>query len=159
MAMQNSTLTQDQIKSLFDYKDGNLYRKTNGKLSASKNVDGYTRSFVNGKNYYNHRLIFLMHYGYMPKQLDHIDGNPDNNRIKNLREANYIENNRNKKISNNNKSGYKNVFYNKDINKWAVQFSLQRKIKTIGYFKDLELAGLVAEMAREKYHGNFARHK
>jgi hypothetical protein len=159
MATQNSTLTQEQVKSLFDYKDGELYWKSTKKLSALLNQDGYKRSYINGKTYYNHRIVWLLHYGSLPKQLDHIDGNPANNCIENLREASYEGNNRNKKIPKHNKSGYKNVYFAKSANMWRVQFSLNKKSITVGYFKDLELAGLVAQMAREKYHGNFARHE
>ena len=36
---------------------------------------------------------------------------------------------------------------------------LTGKAKNFGSFKDLELADLVATMVREKYHGEFARHK
>jgi hypothetical protein len=39
-----------------------------------------------------------------------------------------------------------------------VRLKVNGKEKYLGLFEDMELAGLVADMAREKYHGEFARH-
>ena len=156
MATQNSTLTQDHVKSLFDYRDGQLYRKSNGKISACKHADGYLRSHINNKIYYNHRLIFLIHYGYMPTFIDHIDGNPANNKIENLREVTNGQNQHNKTINANNKSGVKNVHWSNSMKKWCVQISVDNKIKTVGFYDGLELADHAAQEARKMYHGEYA---
>ncbi|WEL95620.1 HNH homing endonuclease [Xanthomonas phage vB_XooS_NR08] len=43
---------------------------------------GYIQVWANGKRYLAHRLAWLLHTGAWPIQhLDHIDGNPSNNRI------------------------------------------------------------------------------
>ena len=47
------------------------------------------------KHYSYHRAIWLFVYGELPKELDHIDGNPLNNRISNLRAVTRRENNLN----------------------------------------------------------------
>ena len=62
------------------------------------------------------------------------------------------ENSLNRKKYITNKSGYTGVCWDKDANKWVVQVSG----KKIGRFKDLELAGFVAELTRDKlgYHPN-----
>ena len=105
-----------------------------------------------------HRLIFLFHYGYLPKIIDHIDGNPLNNDIKNLRESTHIENCQNAKKRTTNTSGCKNVSWHKPANKWAVRLSINQKKVFFGLFEDIELADLVAHEARDLYHGKFARH-
>jgi hypothetical protein len=157
MATQNSTLTQEQVKDLFNYKDGNLYRKINGKLSGSKHADGYLRSHINYKSHYNHRLIFLIHYGYMPKYIDHIDGNPANNCIENLRDVTNGQNQQNRKINQNNKSGHKNVHWSNSMKKWCVQITVNDVIKTVGFYECVDAAGLVAQEERNKLHGEYAR--
>jgi hypothetical protein len=90
--------------------------------------------------------------------VDHIDGNPSNNRIENLRGATNAQNLQNAKIHQNNTSGIKNVHFDKQKNRWNVQLRIDKKIKHFGLYKDLELAELVATEARNKYHGDFARH-
>ena len=167
MAETYFNLSQDYFKTIFDYKDGNLYWKKRmalclkmGALAGTvKRHTPYKRVQVLRKNLLQHRVIFFMHYGYLPELIDHIDGNSLNNRIENLREATYSQNSINKKLLSNNKSGFKNVCWDKGYKKWAVFLRLNRKNVNIGRFDDVELAGLVAEEARDKYHKDFARHK
>jgi hypothetical protein len=151
------------LNNLFEYKEGYLYRKvaraTNVKIGEKVGTDcgHYLRLTINKKPYKVHRIIFFMHYGYMPKFIDHIDGNYKNNAIENLRPATIQENNRNQKLKDNNTSGFKNVTWNKTAKKWQVGLSINGKFKYFGTYDDLELADLVATEARDKYFGNFAR--
>ena len=87
-------LTQDLVRALFNYRDGNLYWKISksyrikiGNLAGRINKQGYRSVGINNKEYRYHRLIYLYHYGYLPKFIDHIDGNKLNNNIDNLRSA------------------------------------------------------------------------
>jgi hypothetical protein len=97
-----------------------------------------------------------MHHGFMPQEVDHIDADRHNNNIENLRAATPAQNQRNKPIQRNNSSGYKNIRYKNG--KWVVELKVNGKAKYFGRFEDLELAALVAFEARDKYHGEFARH-
>jgi hypothetical protein len=161
-------ITQDYLKQIFEYKNGELIwklkisQKNNiGKVAGTKKIDlnnKYKIIGINGKNYTNHRLIFLYHNGYLPEEVDHIDGNPLNNNIENLRAASHGENQRNSKKRKNNSTGYKNVSYRKRDDIYSVSIRFNGIIKNIGVFKDLELADLVAQEARDKYHKEFARH-
>ena len=162
--MTKESITQDYVKQLFEYRDGELYRKTSisnsyaGNKIGGLNMQGYLRAKINDKTYSLHRLIFLMHHGYLPKLIDHIDGNKLNNKIENLRGATNVENLFNRKAQKNSKSGVKNVCWSKKRNKWVVQLHIDNKCKCFGSFDDLELAELVAQEARNKYHGSFANH-
>jgi hypothetical protein len=158
-------LTQDYIKSLFEYKDGNLIwlvdrKKTKiGDKAGSLKGSGYIATGIDRKYYLNHRLIFLYHYGWLPKKIDHIDTNNLNNSIENLRPATDSQNAQNRKISSRNKSGYKNICWDKNAKKWSVRIRSQGNYRYFGLFDDIELADLVAQEARDKYNGNFARHR
>ena len=158
-------IDQNKLKEIFEYRDGSLYWKIQygsrgliGKKVGSLHPNGYLQTKLNNKRHLIHRLIFLMHYGYVPKILDHIDGNRLNNCIENLRETTASQNQFNTGLCKNNKSGYKNVQWVKNAKKWRVRLILNKKDKVFGYFDDVELAGLVAEEARNKHHKEFAKH-
>ena len=153
-------LTQEKVRQLFTYReDGSLIRNRTGQTvvcSPSKH-HRYLRIGIKGKAYFLHRIIFLLVRGYLPEGIDHIDGNRFNNRIENLRAANQSQNCLNKSSHKNNKSGYKNIHWQKNMNKWCVIMSINQKRNIIGYFEDLELAHAIASEYRAKYHGEFAR--
>jgi len=159
-------LDQQQVQELFEYRDGALYwKKINplahcikvGNKVGSRHHSGYIYTRVNGLNIAEHRLIFLMHNGYLPEEVDHIDGDRTNNKIKNLRAATALTNAQNAGIRKDNTSGVKGVNWNKTNNCWQVRVQANNKRILIGNFKDLELAELVSIEARNKYHGQFAR--
>jgi hypothetical protein len=158
-------ITQELAHQLFEYRDGALYwkiRASRGVYAGDKvgfvHPTGYRRFMYKRKGYAAHRIIWLMHHGNLPDQIDHKDLNKLNNNIENLRAVNNAQNQQNVKLRKDNTTSAKNVFWNKMVKKWAVIVVADKKRRNIGYFKDLELADLVATMAREKYHGAFANH-
>ena len=83
------------------YEDGKLYWKVReGKDQGTKmwntrysgteagyiRDDGYRSLRINKKGYFSHRIIWEMFNGKIPEgmEIDHIDFNPDNNKISNL---------------------------------------------------------------------------
>lgn len=160
-----SAVTQQQVQSLFDYKDGKLFWKENrarGKVKAGNEAGclstrGYHRLMIEYKEYSTHRIIFLHQHGYLPKIVDHIDGNTLNNHIENLRESDSQSNQYNRRKSVNNSSGCKNVSWNEKSQKWQVHVKHNKKVHA-WYVKDFELAELVAQEARNKFHGAFVNH-
>lgn len=162
MAGIDSTL----LHQYFEYRDGKLYNKkvrqrvkVGQELGYVTNSDGYVKLGLQGKYYLAHRLIFMMFYGYLPKHIDHIDGNPANNLIENLREVTNTENCQNSKKRITNTSGCKNVHWRKDRSKWRVDIKINGKDVYFGSYADIELSDLVATEARDLYFGKFARHK
>lgn len=156
-----------EVSKLFEYRDGKLYckSKTNQKSNKRKigeevgglNGQDYLVTKIHYKTYFVHKIIFLMHHGYIPQIVDHIDGNTLNNNIKNLRAVNLSQNQHNRTIDKRNTSGYKNVSWCKRTKKWQVNLACNNKKIAFGRFEDIELADLVAQEARDKYHGEFAR--
>lgn len=161
-------LTQDLLRELFDYHDGELYWNIPrrgmriGDRAGKVRKDWYRLIGINGKLYYAHRLIFLYHYGYLPKFLDHIDGDGLNNNINNLREATNQENamNMKKPKSHNGKptsSKYKGVDLDKRRNKWRSRIMIDGKSKHLGYYKsEIEAARDYNKAATEVF-GKFVK--
>lgn len=161
-------ITQNRVKELFDYRDGNLYWKVRkcqsvkiGDRAGSVRKDGYRAVIIDGKSYLAHRLIFLYHYGFLPKFLDHIDRNPRNNNISNLREATRQENgmNRKKNKSYNGKptsSRFTGVLWNKRAKKWMSYIQINGKTKHLGYFASEIDAALAYDVAAIKQDDKFA---
>ena len=139
--MEN-TMTQQDFIDRFEYRDGKLfYKKTEGCMPKGSEVGtvckgGYLKTLIKRKPYRLHRIIFMMHHGYLPEFLDHIDGNPANNRIENLRPATASENNLNRGKHKRNTSGYKGVTWVSTHNCYSVRIAIGNKRLFLGYFDD-----------------------
>ncbi len=162
-------ITQKRLHDLFEYReDGNLIRKVRtarctkiGDVAGSLSSTGYIYVSIGGKRHRVHRMIFLYHHGYLTNglQIDHIDGNPGNNRIENLREVTGSQNLMNSRVQKNNISGIKGVYWNKESRKWSAKISVNGKDIFLGYHDFKGEAAAVVKAAREKYHGEYARHE
>ena len=147
----------------FEYKNGELYwaitkpgKTVKGKKAGSKRKDGYSFVRLNKKCYGVHQVIFALHHKYIPEEIDHIDNNPSNNCIENLRAATRSQNAMNQPISARNKSGIKGVYWHKLAKKWIAQLVVNKQYIYLGLYDDIELAELVSIEARNKYHKEFA---
>ena len=165
MAETDFSLSQDLLHELFEYRDGFLFWKhktRNGIESGTKagtlNHHGYVHIRINKKTYQAHRLIFLMHHGYLPEMLDHIDCDRSNNKIENLRPANNLQNQHNQKLSHKNKTGVKGVCFDKSKGQYLAQFRVNRTICRVGHFITLQEASEAVQKARELKHKEFANH-
>lgn len=155
-------MNSEEANDLFYYLDGNIFWRKDRKMvskdsiAGSKNKAGYKKVSVNGKCYQIHRVIFLMINGYMPKLIDHIDLDRQNNLIDNLRPCTFTQNFFNKPRGKNNTSGEKGVSWNVNSKKWLVYITTETvKQKHFGGYEDFELAQLIAIEARSKYQGEF----
>jgi hypothetical protein len=158
-------LTQEYLNELFEYQDGVLIRKTTkgnvkiGSVAGCKNILGYIHVVIDKKCYKAHRLIYLMHYGCLPRFLDHIDGVRDNNKIENLRPASRKQNNWNSKLRKDSSTKHKGVCWRKSHNKYYARIKVNKKSIHLGYHADINDAIRSVNEARKKLHGEFARYK
>jgi hypothetical protein len=121
---------------------GTIEKKTI--VSGSLSKTGYLRIRYGGKPEYVHRLIWEHVNGPIPKgmYIDHINGNPSDNRICNLRLVTPHQNTLNRRRSNTSifKSPYRGVRFVKSNEKWVASISLRGKKTHLGYFETAELA-------------------
>jgi len=137
----------------FFRRNGSLGRSKSG-IAGSIEVDGYRRIKILNQRYLAHRLAWLYMTGEMPNQIDHINGDRDDNRFINLRNTDQIENMRNKALDKRNKFGITG-FKKSNSGNWEV--SIQRKY--LGSFSDFFEACCVRKAAEIElnFHKNHGR--
>lgn len=137
---------------------GKAWNRRYAGKNAGANGNGYIRVQIDGELYLAHRLAWLYVYGEWPLDgLDHKDGNPSNNAIKNLRECSKAENNRNMRIPVSNTSGYKGVSWNARARKWHSKIKFNGKTVFLGAFDSALDAHIEYRDAAHRLHGAFAR--
>ena len=119
---------------------------------------GYIRVNFNNKSYSAHRIAFFLHTGIQPVlDIDHIDGNPANNRANNLREASRSCNLANKPCQKRTASGVKGAYYDKSRNLWLSAITVNGKQRNLGRFSTPEQANAAYMVAAMAHFGDFAR--
>lgn len=118
---------------------------------------GGRRGKIDGQDLFEHRLIWYIHTGQQPEVfIDHIDGNPLNNDIKNLRLATNQQNQANTGIwKTNQSSGVKGV--SKNRSSWQARICVSGTVLSLGNYKTLEEAKTVYELAAKEWYGVFKR--
>lgn len=88
--------------------------------------------------------------------IDHINGDSLDNRRCNLRIATPSQNQQNRGLQRNNKSGARGVFWCADLKKWRSSIQANNKRRHLGDFSNIEDAKAVRECAEYLLHGAFA---
>ncbi len=166
-APTDKTLTQQKLKELLTYDEITgefrwLQRADNRNNNhvgtiAGHTYLGYRYISIFHKGYAAHKLAFLYMTGVIPKIVDHINRNSLDNRWSNLREADSINNARNKSIARNNTTGFTGLQETAN-NKWDVFIWEKNQPIRIGRFETFELAVEARKNAAAKYYGAFSPH-
>ena len=106
--------------------------------------------------YLSHRMIYYLHHRELPEFIDHIDGNPLNNSLTNLRAATKSQNGMNRRSRINSSSKYLGVNWVNSRKKWQAQIQTSGKRIHIGRFTCEKEAARAYNKAASEYHGEFA---
>ena len=129
------------------------------------------RAAVSGENIYavrwdastGKRVLQLMHRIVLSAppgiQVDHINGNGLDNRIKNLRLATNQQNSQNQRITKRNSSGYKGVSWCAATKKWKAMIWVDKSPMYLGVYSNIEKAAEVYAEASKRFHREFGRTK
>lgn len=140
-------ITTEILKKHFDYVEGNLIwrldkgRIKKGTIAGSPDSKGYIAVKFNQKLYRLHRLIWLWHGKELPEQLDHIDRNPKNNHIENLRPATPSQNQWNTSKADN------GVSWHKASKKWRARIKINNKEIYLGVYANYDEAKQIRDEA------------
>ncbi len=104
----------------------------------------------------NSKRVFLHHFVFGDKNLDHINNDGLDNRISNLRKATKSQNMMNRPKFKNCSSKYKGVYFCKRDKHWISQIKINGKQKKIGYFLNEEEAALKYDEFAKKLFKEFA---
>lgn len=164
--MKKELLTRDEIMSLVSYDDKTglfVWRKprprcTSGNVAGGITRYGYWKISLKGRNYLAHRLAWIISKGSWPKmEIDHINGDPLDNRLDNLREATPHQNQANKGMRIDNTSGVKGVTWDKNRGLWIASLSHKRKHIHLGRYANIDEAAEAYRLGSIKYFGEYSR--
>lgn len=118
---------------------------------------GYFTWWVGGRSFFAHTLIWAIVTGeFPPETVDHKDLDGFNNRWENLRSASQAQQQANRRLFKNNKSGYRGVYEARN-GRWEAQIRFDKKTRSLGTYDTPEAAAQVVQKAREAQWGEFAR--
>jgi hypothetical protein len=151
-------MTQQELKELLHYnQDTGIFTWiAKNKIAGGINSQGYVAIKIKNKIYKAHRLAWLYVHGVWPSIVDHINRIKNDNKLSNLRLATQSENQFNSNLRKDNTSGIKGITWHKPAKKWLVQIRINKKKTYIGIYEDFEMARIAIDLARKKYHKEFA---
>lgn len=155
-------ITQEQLQNQVRYspETGEFFWKEPIPAKARRNFgkagtvhpDGYVRLRVLGSCYMAHRLAWLYIHGYYPSRLDHINRCKSDNRITNLRETTYREN----QLNSDQRSEFGTGVYKTKSGKFYSQISDGGKLFHLGTFATKEEAANAYSVAVQQIESHGA---
>jgi hypothetical protein len=121
-----------------------------GKVAGSVETTGYRVIWIDGKRYKAHRLAMVyMSHAVECIQVDHIDGDKENNRYSNLRLATPSENSQNLAAPAGRLMG---AYFRPKDGFWVASIRLNRRSHYLGCFSSAELAHDAYTSAKSRLH-------
>lgn len=168
--MRIKSLDMTRIKGLLRYEDGVLYwtdaapPKVAGKPAGSvkPKLGGRIAVKVDKSYFYAHRIVWALHNGDAPEGMfvDHINNDPTDNRITNLRLATRGQNTANSRLQQRSTTKFKGVTFHKRVGRYMAQIKSEDSgYRYLGYYDTPEEAHEAYTAAAKIIHGEFHRCK
>lgn len=123
-----------------------------GKCAGGRTGGGYLCLRFARRTVRAHGYALFLHLGRWPVIVDHINGDPSDNRILNLREADESINRRNQRLRSDNTSGHPGIVYHSASRRWVAQICVRGRRKHLGTFHTKE-AAVAARMKAQQEMG------
>jgi HNH endonuclease/AP2 domain len=138
----------------------NWNKRHAGKPAFATNIRGYLCGAVNRVLLRGHRVAWAIHHGHWPQgEIDHVNGDKQDNRLENLRDVTAQENRKNQKMRVGNTSGQTGVCFIPSRRKWRALISHNGQRINLGSFdcRDAAVAARAMAEATYGYHQNHGR--
>jgi hypothetical protein len=145
------------FSSLYEYdpESGVLLRRKTGKPVKAKNGAGYIKLQVNRRQYTAHRVAWLLSTGAWPQHdIDHINGDREDNRFNNLRDVPRSVNLQNR-VKSGGRTGFLGVSLHAQTGRYSAQIRANGRNKSLGLFDTPEEAHKVYIAAKRQLHQGF----
>lgn len=153
-------LAYDAQTGAVTWKEDRKNGKPVGSVAGSLKSTGYRHIRIDGRMCQEHRICWALHYGKWPEgNIDHINGDPSDNRLENLRCVSQAANNRNARRRRDNTSGVTGVLWYKAQGKWGAKINRDGKPVFLGLHASMEDAIAARRLAEAEYgyHSNHGR--
>ncbi len=156
-------LTREKVRELFFYEPstGWLINRVNrnpramrGTVAGSLDGKGYLHIQIDKVIYRVHQLVWLYHFGFIPKMMDHKNRVRIDNRIENTRATTWAKNNANRSKNKNSVSRFKGVSVSSH-GKWQAQTKVQGNPHHLGCYDTEEEAAAVYQKFMTEVHGDY----
>jgi hypothetical protein len=146
-------LAYDRLSGALTWKNARGSRAA-GSLAGCLRHDGYVLLRIDGVRYPAHRVAWLLHYGAWPcGGIDHINRNPADNRIENLRDVSRAGNQQNQqRAQRTNTVGKLGVSPSPKSTGYRARIFVKGKEKHIGVFDTPDEAHRAYIKAKRKHH-------
>jgi hypothetical protein len=171
--------TVQMLHECFHYQDGRLYYKTRprshfaddrthhtwntrnagreaGVIQVGRTGNLRCKITLSPHTLRRYQVVWAMHRGEWVDLIDHVNRDSLDDRMENLRLASPGQNAANARKHRDNSSGYKGVFWRKDIQKWFARIRVDGKNLHLGVFDDPEQAHEAYKEAARKEMGAFS---
>lgn len=159
--MAKTNITAQRLRELLHYnpETGVFTNRVNrgnrgkaGEVTGTKRPGGYVMVGVEGRVYYAHRLAWMYMGGGWPEQdIDHIDGDPSNNRFTNLRDVSTTVNCQNmRRAKTNSRTGVLGV--SRHRKKYIVWICINKKRVYLGLYATEEAAAIAYIEQKRRHH-------
>jgi len=159
----HSIMNYDPETGIFTWKwredkPNNVNSAFAGKDMGSITGADYLQLTIDYKTYPAAVIAWIYMKGVWPNgKMDHKNRDTMDNRFDNLRDSTDSQNGYNKKIPENNTTGFKGVCYDKSRDKYIVYITADKKRHFIGRFDTPQDAHAAYCEAAKRLHGDFAR--
>lgn len=157
---KRNDLTRDQVLAKVRYfKTSGLFRWVEhrdawrvGQIAQRITSKGYVQIYLYGHCYLAHRLAWLVMTGSWPEEeIDHRDGDPMNNKWRNLRPASEGQQRQNIRARGN-KSGYTGVYWSNRWQTWIAYITVNYRKIYLGSSRNVHEAGRIRAAGKLVHH-------